>query len=80
MKIITSLVLGTLALLIVWSASAQTTYPEKSIRIVIGFPPGSQPDTVARLLGQKLTGALGKQVVIDDIAGAHVHFRIMHVA
>ena len=39
MKIITSLVLGALALLIVCSAAAQTTYPEKSIRIVIGFPP-----------------------------------------
>ena len=70
MKIIFSLVLGAPALLIVWSAAAQTTYPEKSIRIVIGFPPGSQPDTVARLLGQKLTEALGKQVVIDNIAGA----------
>jgi tripartite-type tricarboxylate transporter receptor subunit TctC len=70
MKKKSSLVLGLLALLIVGSPSAQTTYPEKPIRLVIGFPPGSQPDTVARLLGQKLTEALGKQVVIDNIAGA----------
>ena len=70
MKRISGLVLGILALLIVGSPSAQTPYPEKPIRLVIGFPPGSQPDTVARLLGQKLTEALGKQVVIDNIAGA----------
>ena len=62
--------LGLLALLIAGSPAAQTTYPEKPIRMVVGLPPGSQPDTVARLLGQKLTEALGKQVVVDNIAGA----------
>lgn len=65
-----SLMLGLLALLIAGSPAAQTTYPEKPIRMVVGLPPGSQPDTVARLLGQKLTEALGKQVVVDNIAGA----------
>jgi len=50
--------------------AAQTTYPEKPIRIIVGFPPGSQPDTVARLLGQKLTGAWEKPVVIQNVTGA----------
>ena len=58
-----TLMFGLLALLIVGSPAAQTTYPEKPIRMVVGFPPGSQPDTVARLLGQKLAEALGKPVV-----------------
>ena len=70
MKQVSSLILGLLALLIVESPSAQTTYPEKPIRMVVGFPPGGQPDTVARLLGQKLTEALGKPVVIDNVTGA----------
>ena len=61
---------GLLALLIVGSPVAQTTYPEKPIRMVVGLPPGSQPDTVARLLGQKLTEAVGKSIVIDNAAGA----------
>ena len=61
---------GLLALLIVGSPAAQTTYPEKPIRIVVGFPPGSQPDTVARLLGQKFAEAWGKPVVVDNAAGA----------
>jgi tripartite-type tricarboxylate transporter receptor subunit TctC len=59
-----------LALLIVESAVAQTTYPEKPIRIVVGLPPSSQPDTIARLLGQKFTEAWGKPVLIDNITGA----------
>jgi tripartite-type tricarboxylate transporter receptor subunit TctC len=62
--------LGLFALLITGSPAAQTTYPEKPIRMVVGFPPGSAPDTVARLLGQKLAEALGKPVVIDNAAGA----------
>jgi tripartite-type tricarboxylate transporter receptor subunit TctC len=45
-------------------------YPEKPIHLVVGFPPGSQPDSVARLLGQKLAEAVGKPVLIENVAGA----------
>jgi len=67
---ISGLLCGLLALLIVESPAAQTTYPEKQIRVVVGFPPGGQPDTVARLLGQKLSEAWGKPVLIDNATGA----------
>ena len=70
MKQISGVLFGLLALLIVGSPAAQTTYPEKSIRIIVGFPPGGQSDTVARLLGQKLAEAWGKPVVIDNVTGA----------
>ena len=59
-----------LALLFAGCAAAQTNYPEKPIRIIVGFPAGGQPDILARLLGQKLADALGKQVVIDNVPGA----------
>jgi tripartite-type tricarboxylate transporter receptor subunit TctC len=59
-----------LALLIVGSPAAQTNYPEEPIRIVAGFPPGSQTDTVARLLGQKFAEAWGKPVSVDNVTGA----------
>ena len=44
--------MGTLGALIFGSAAAQTTYPEKPVRIIVGSPPGSTQDTVARLLAQ----------------------------
>ncbi|MEK7875244.1 MAG: tripartite tricarboxylate transporter substrate-binding protein, partial [Pseudomonadota bacterium] len=70
MKIISGLMFGLMALLIVGSPAAQTTYPDKPIRLVVGFPPGSPPDTLARLFGQKFAEALGKPVVVDNVAGA----------
>jgi len=70
MKQISGLMFGLLALLIVESPAAQTNYPEKPIRMVVGFPPGSSSDTVARLLGQKFAEAWGKPVLIDNAAGA----------
>src|SRR5882672_5288280 len=70
MKQIAGLLFGLLALLIVESPAAQSNYPEKSIRLVVGFPPGSSVDIVARLLGQRLTEALGKPLVVENLAGA----------
>ena len=70
MRQISGLLFGLLALLIVGSSVAQSSYPEKPIRIVVGFPPGSSADIVARLLSQKFTEALGKPVVVENVAGA----------
>ncbi len=67
---ISGLILGLIALLIAGSPAAQSNYPEKPIRLIVGFPPGSLPDTVARLLSQRLAEAWGKPVVIDNVAGA----------
>jgi len=70
MKQVSGLLVGLLALLIVWTSAAQSNYPEKPVRLVVGFPPGSAVDVVARLLGQKLTEALGKPIVVENVAGA----------
>lgn len=52
-----------------FAATAQN-YPAKPIRIIVTFPPGGPSDFVARSLGQKLTGAWGQQVVVDNRGGA----------
>jgi tripartite-type tricarboxylate transporter receptor subunit TctC len=56
--------------LISGGAAAQTAYPEKPIRIIVGSPPGATQDTVARLLAQKFSETLGKPVVAENLAGA----------
>ncbi len=67
------LLLGSIAVALVAAhapaASAQT-YPDKTIRLVVPFSPGGALDVVGRILGQKLTESLGKQVVIDNRVGA----------
>jgi tripartite-type tricarboxylate transporter receptor subunit TctC len=51
------------------AASAQT-FPDKPLKINVGFPPGTGPDVVARLLGQKLGELVKQQVVVENKAGA----------
>jgi tripartite-type tricarboxylate transporter receptor subunit TctC len=51
------------------SAAAQN-FPSKSVRFVVGLPPGGGTDTVARMVGQKLAPAISQQVVIDNRPGA----------
>jgi tripartite-type tricarboxylate transporter receptor subunit TctC len=51
-------------------AAAQETFPTKPIRLIVGFAPGGNTDTVARVVGQRLGERLGTQVVIDNRGGA----------
>lgn len=52
------------------AAAQQAAYPDKTIRLVVPFSPGGALDIVARILGQKLTEAMGKPVLIDNRVGA----------
>jgi len=52
------------------AASAQSSYPARPVRIVIGFGPGGLADITMRLLGQKLTELTGQQVTIENRPGA----------
>ena len=47
------------------------TYPNKPVRVIVGFPPGSGTDLLARFVGGKLTERLGQQIVVDNRAGAN---------
>ncbi|PKO29006.1 MAG: receptor [Betaproteobacteria bacterium HGW-Betaproteobacteria-9] len=51
-------------------ASAQTTWPSRPLKIVVGFPAGSTPDLMARVLAEPLSQALGQAVVVENKVGA----------
>ena len=59
--------------LLVTHAHAQDAvkaYPNKPVRIIVGFTPGGGPDTTARYVAQKLTEAWKQQVIVDNRPGA----------
>jgi tripartite-type tricarboxylate transporter receptor subunit TctC len=49
--------------------AAEQPFPNKPVRLVIGFAPGGGTDTTARALSTKLTASLGQQVIVDNRPG-----------
>jgi tripartite-type tricarboxylate transporter receptor subunit TctC len=51
-------------------AVSASDYPVKPIRMIVPYPPGGGSDIAARVVGQKLSEALGQQVIIENRGGA----------
>jgi tripartite-type tricarboxylate transporter receptor subunit TctC len=51
------------------TASAQN-YPNRPVRVVVGFPAGGPTDAIARMVSQKLSDALGQQFFVENVGGA----------
>ncbi len=62
--------LSLLAAAMVFASAAFAQYPNKPIRLVVPFPAGSATDTVARILGQSVSTAVGQPVLVDNKVGA----------
>src|SRR5258708_38523518 len=72
MKVWRSLLLAAAVLVFDYAglARADSNYPSRPLQLVVTVPPGGAADLVARLIGAKLSDALGQPVVISNRGGA----------
>ncbi|WP_203075703.1 Bug family tripartite tricarboxylate transporter substrate binding protein [Falsiroseomonas ponticola] len=61
-------------------AAAQGSFPSRTIRLVVPFPPGGSSDLLGRLVAAQLSQRLGQPVVVDNRAGAGGTLGMQHVA
>ncbi len=58
------------ALFALSAIAADSTYPTRPVRLVVGYPAGGATDIAARLIAQKLAPVLAQSIVVDNRAGA----------
>jgi tripartite-type tricarboxylate transporter receptor subunit TctC len=75
-------VFSCLAMLVlsVVGALGEDQYPSRSIRFVVPFAAGSATDTLARVLGNQMSGALGQTILIENLAGGSGVIAALNVA
>jgi tripartite-type tricarboxylate transporter receptor subunit TctC len=69
-----------LTVLAVSAAQAQSDFPNKPVRIVVGFTPGSVADITARVLGSRMGQILGQSVIVENKPGAGSNLAAEYVA
>jgi tripartite-type tricarboxylate transporter receptor subunit TctC len=52
------------------TVAAQSDYPSRPVRLIIPFPPGGSNDVVGRMIATQMSEKLGKQIIVDNRAGA----------
>src|SRR4051812_38706021 len=62
------------------STSSGQGYPDRALRLVVGFPPGGSGDFLARIIADELTREIGQPVVVDNKPGAGSNIAAEQVA
>src|SRR5207244_6417880 len=70
MHIIARRALAVVLLGIASTAAWAQGYPDRPLRLVVGFPPGGSGDFLARIIADELTREIGQPVVVDNKPGA----------
>jgi tripartite-type tricarboxylate transporter receptor subunit TctC len=79
-RFLATLALATFSLLSPPVATAQENYPNRSIRVLVGYAPGGGSDIIARLISQRLQLRLGQPVVVENRPGAGGNLAVEQVA
>ena len=61
-------------------AAAQSDFPNRPLRLLVGFPPGGATDVLARALAQEARGVLGQEIIVVNRPGASGAIAINEVA
>jgi len=70
MRLVQNLFAALLVVVAAQAASAQSTYPNRPVKIVVGFTPGTAPDLAARILADRFAEVWGSPFVVENIPGA----------
>jgi tripartite-type tricarboxylate transporter receptor subunit TctC len=58
------------AMLFAAGAAMAQQYPTRTIKLIVPYPPGGATDVIGRVIAQRLSSALGQQVIVDNRGGA----------
>jgi tripartite-type tricarboxylate transporter receptor subunit TctC len=80
MKRLIALIAGLLTLAAAQYANADTKYPDRPVRIIVGFTPGTAPDVAARILAAKFAADWNVPVTVENVTGAGSNIATERVA
>ena len=78
-KIVRKLIIPA-ALFITTQAAYASGFPQKPITIVVGFPPGTSTDSVARVISERVSKNIGQPVIVDNKPGVGGSLAVSHVS
>ena len=80
MRLVANLFAALLVLLTAQAGMAQSNYPNRPVKILVGFTPGTAPDLAARILADRFAEVWGTPFVVENVPGAGSNIATERVA